>query len=80
MLYKENNSNSEEKEVTPEEKLQKIIDLIIEDKSDNISINKLKDIIGIEPTFHKNVSKPFMPSTAYKEFHNSKEYKENYIS
>ena len=68
------------KEVTPAEKLQKIIDLIIQDKSDNISINKLKDIIDIEPTFHKNVSKPYMPSAVYKEFHNSKEYKENYIS
>ncbi len=67
-------------ELTTEEKLQKIIDQITKNESDYISVKKLMDIIGIEPNYIKKRSKPFMPSEVYKEFHASKEYKENYIS
>lgn len=68
------------KELTPEEKLQKIINQIIEERSDYISVNKLMDIIGIEPTLRKNIRNPYMPSTYYKKAHMCEEYKENYIS
>ncbi|MBG0860938.1 MAG: hypothetical protein IQL11_15675 [Bacteroidales bacterium] len=68
------------KELTPEEKLQKIIVCINENQADYISVNKLKDIIGIESTSKTRQSKLFMPGVVYKEYHESKEYKENYIS
>ena len=70
----------EKKVLNPEGKLQKIIDLIIENKSDTISVNKLMDIIGNEPTVQKKVSNPFMPGTVYEEYHKNNEYIENYIS
>jgi len=70
----------EKKELTPEEKLQKIIDQINENESDYISAKKIMDIIGIDPTFHKKHSILYIPSEIYKEFHETKEYKENYIS
>lgn len=69
-----------QKELTPEEKLQKIIDYIIENKSDYVSVSKLMDIIGIESTLYKKQSKFYMPSKVYKEFHEWEEYKENFIS
>jgi hypothetical protein len=68
------------KELTPEEKLQEIINQIIEERSDYISVNKLMDIIGIEPTPQKNVRNPYMSNTLNKKSHNCNEYKENYIS
>jgi negative regulator of genetic competence, sporulation and motility len=69
-----------QKELTPEEKLQKIIDYIIENKSDYVSVSKLMDIIGIESTLYKKQSIFYMPSKVNKEFHECEEYKENFIS
>jgi hypothetical protein len=70
----------ERKELTAEEKLQKIIDLMNKDKADSININILKNIIGIDPAYHKKRSKSFMPSLEYKGFHKNNGYKENFIS
>jgi hypothetical protein len=70
----------EKEELTAEEKLQKIIDLMNKDKADSININILKNIIGIETAYHKKRSKPFMPSVEYKVYHKNNEYKENFIS
>lgn len=69
-----------EKVLNPEGKLQKIIDMIIENKSDTISVNKIMDIIGNEPIVQKKISYPFMPGTVYEEYHTNNEYIENYIS
>ena len=68
------------KELKPEEKLQKIISQVAEERSNYISVNKLMDILGMEPTLRKNETKPFMPGPVYKEFQNRQEYKESYIS
>ena len=70
----------ETKKLTPEEKLQKIIDYINENKSDYINVNILMDIIDIESTLYKRKSKLFIPGKKYSEFHEGYEYKENYIS
>lgn len=70
----------EKKLLTAEEKLQKIIDLMNKDKADSININILKNVIGIDPDYHKKRSKPFMPGIEYKVYHKNNEYKENFIS
>jgi negative regulator of genetic competence, sporulation and motility len=79
-LHKKKAVVETQKELTPEEKLQKIIDYIIENKSDYVSVSKLMDIISIESTFYKKQLKFYMPNKINKEFHESEEYKENYIS
>ena len=68
------------KELTPEEKLQKITKEIIGAKSNYINVNKLVEIIGFDNPFHENVSNPYISREGYKELHNTNEYKENYIS
>ena len=70
----------ETKKLTPEEKLQKIIDYINENKSDYINVNILMEIIDNESTLFKRQSKLFIPGEKFSEFHEDYEYKENYIS
>jgi GTP1/Obg family GTP-binding protein len=79
-FVKEINTIVEKKDLTAEEKLEKIIDLMNKDKADSININILKNIIGIDPAYHKKRSKPFMPGIEYKVYHKNNEYKENFIS
>jgi hypothetical protein len=69
----------EKRELTTEEKLRKIIDLINKYKADTININILKNIIGNDFASQKR-SKPFMPGIVYKVSPKNNEYKENYIS
>lgn len=68
------------KELTAEEKLQRIIDQITEVKSDSISVNKLKDIIGIGSGRGRHAGNPYITGMVYKEYENVMEYKESYIS
>ncbi len=70
----------EKRGLTPEEKLRKILSEINEAKSNYISINKLRDIIGVENSLHKNVPDPYGSGGIHKEFHSSNEYIENCIS
>jgi hypothetical protein len=67
-------------ELKPEEKLQKIINQISEERSNYISVNKLMDILGIEPNFRKNLTKPFMPNSTFEEYTKRPDYRESYIS
>lgn len=50
------------------------------DKADSININILKNVIGVDPDYHKKRSKPFMPGIENKVNHKNNEYKENFIS
>jgi len=70
----------EKKVLNPEGKLQKIIDLITENKSDTISVNKLMDIIGNEPLSKRRASNPYMQNKLYVDYHKNNGYTENYIS
>jgi hypothetical protein len=65
---------AERKELKPEEKLQKVINQIIKERSNYISVDKLMDILGIEPILRDNITKSLMTDSGNKEF------KESYIS
>ncbi|HOF20469.1 MAG TPA: hypothetical protein PLO24_04390 [Bacteroidales bacterium] len=64
----------------PEEQLRKIINLINENKSDTISVRKIRDIIGSEHLSGKKIHNPFAQRKSYMEFNKDDGYRENYIS
>ena len=68
------------KELTAEEKLRKILNEINEARSNYISVNKLIDIIGIKTPSYKNITNPYESREENREFLNSDNYIENYIS
>lgn len=70
----------ENKDLTTEEKLQRIVDLMSKEKADAINVDILKKIIGTYPAYPKNRSKSYLQGSANKVSQKNYEYKENYIS
>jgi ABC-type taurine transport system substrate-binding protein len=70
----------ETKAFNPEEQLRKIINLINENKSDTISVRKIRDIIGSDDLSGKRINNPFVQGKSHMEFNKNEGYRENYIS
>jgi hypothetical protein len=70
----------EAKAFNPEEQLRKIINLINENKSDTISVHKIRDIIGSEHLSGESLNNPFVQRKPYMGYNKKDDYKENYIS